>query len=392
MPIEARRAYLKAISERYKKASRREKNLILNEFCEVCEYNRKYAILILNGDHLSRERKCKPGRPSQYDEAFSACLKEIWEATGRICSKKLRCAIPIWISFFEFSEKNNKLLLKIGSSSIDRVLKPVRAQKGISATKPSLFRHKVPIALIDGYVSEPGHIEADTVVHCGNNLMGDFINTLTMTDLATGWTENRATWGKTGYAIVEAIKDVESSLPFYLKSFSSDNGVEFLNAQLEKYLTEGRKRKVHWARRRPYKKNDAAHVEQKNWTHVRELFGYDRFDNIHLRTQMDDIYKNYWNVLQNFFIPVFKLYSKERVGGKVKKVYDTPQTPYQRLMSGGYIEEMQAYNLKKRMETINPVMLKKELENKLKIFWATAEKHRVRMNYANSSSKPDSNG
>ncbi len=391
MPIEARRQYLIAVIERYKKASRREKNTILNEFCQVCQYNRKYAIFILNAKKANgASGKTKPGRPSKYKEDFAKSLKEIWESTGRICSKKLKVAIPLWINFFDFTEVHRNLLLNIGSSSIDRVLKGYRSQHGLSATRPSLFRHKIPIALIDGYVSEPGHIEADTVAHCGTSLFGDFINTLTMTDLATGWTENRATWGKTGVAIVAAVKDVEESLPFYLKSFSSDNGSEFLNAQLEKYLVE-RKRKVHWARRRPYKKNDAAHVEQKNWTHVRELFGYDRFDNIHLRTQMDDIYKNYWNQLLNFFIPVFKLHSKERIGGKIKKVYDTPQTPYQRLMSGGYIEEIQAYNLKKRIELLNPVHLKKELDIKLKEFWETAEKHRVRMSYLNSQS-PKSNG
>lgn len=383
MPIEARRQYLMAVLERYKKAKRKEKNLILNEFCQVCKYNRKYAIYILNTRSETKPARLKPGRPSKYDESFASCLKEVWESTGRICSKKLKAAMPVWVHFFDFSDAHRNLLLKIGSSSIDRVLKGYRSQRGISATKPSLFRHKIPIALIDGYVSEPGHLEADTVVHCGTNLMGDYVNTLTMTDLATGWTENRATWGKTAFAIVDAVKDVEATLPFYMKSFASDNGVEFLNKEMEKHLTE-RNRKVHWARRRPYKKNDAAHVEQKNWTHVRELFGYDRFDNIHLRNQMDDIYKNYWNPLLNFFIPVFKLYSKERIGGKIKKVYDTPQSPYQRLMSGGYIEEIQAYNLKKKMETLNPVELKKQLDLKLKDFWETAEKHRVRMSFLNS--------
>jgi hypothetical protein len=239
--------------------------------------------------------------------------------------------------------------------------------------------------LIDGYVSEPGHIEADTVAHCGTSLYGDFINTLTLTDLATGWTENRALWGKTGVAVVAAIRDVETTLPFFLKGFASDNGTEFLNSDLEAYLKE-RPRNVMWTRRRPYKKNDAAHVEQKNWTHVRELFGYDRFDNIHLRLMMDDIYKNYWNQLQNFFIPVFKLYSKERIGGKIKKVYDKPQTPYQRLIHGGYLGNDQVINLKRRMENLNPVELKKTLDLKLKDFWETAEKHRVRMSYLSNNS------
>lgn len=382
MPIEARKQYLIAIVERYKKANRKQKSVILTEFCEVCGYNRKYAILILNSEAKDPSSKTKPGRPSKYDEAFAECLKAIWEATGRICSKKLRAAIPIWIGFFDFPEKQHQLLLKIGSSSIDRVLRPYRTQRGLSSTRPSLFRHKVPIALIDGYVSEPGHIEADTVAHCGNSLQGDFINTLTLTDLATGWTENRALWCKTGAAVVTAIKDIETTLPFFMKGFASDNGSEFLNAELERHLTN-QPRKVHWTRRRPYKKNDAAHVEQKNWTHVRELFGYDRFDNIHLRKMMDEIYKYYWNQLQNFFIPVFKLYSKDRIGGKIKKVYDTPQTPYQRLIRGGYLGNDQVVSLKRRMESLNPVQLKETLEIKLREFWETAERHRVRMGYLN---------
>lgn len=384
MPIEARREYLKALLERYKKATRKQKTIILTEFCEVCGYNRKYAILILKKG-LRLDKKSRPGRKLKYDLEFAASLKEVWEFTGRICSKKLVAAVPLWMKFFEFSDRDQKLLLQISSSSIDRVLKPYREERGQSATQPSMFRHRVPIELISGYVSEPGHFEADTVAHCGNSLYGDFINTLTVTDLATGWTENRALWGKTGSAVVAAMKDIELNLPFYIKSFSSDNGSEFLNYEMENYLTN-RKRKIHWARRRPYKKNDAAHVEQKNWTHVRELFGYDRFENIYLRNQMDQIYKDYWNVLQNYFIPVFKLYSKERIGGKVKKVYDQPQTPYQRLITGGYIEEVQAYNLKKKMETLNPVELKKEMEKKLKEFWETAEKHRVRMKYLNNPS------
>ncbi len=182
------------------------------------------------------------------------------------------------------------------------------------------------------------------------------------------------------------MQGIEGVLPFFMKGFASDNGSEFLNQDMESYLTQ-RPRRVHWTRRRPYKKNDAAHVEQKNWTHVRELFGYDRFDNIHLRVQTDNIYKNYWNQMQNFFIPVFKLHSKERVGGKVKKIYDTPQTPYQRLIAGGYLGADQVTSLKKRMALMNPVQLKNELDFKLRELWETAEKHRFRMSYLNPSSK-----
>ena len=174
MPIEARKQYLRAIIERYKKASRREKNIILNEFCEVCKYNRKYAILILNTDPKLTGKKLKPGRPSKYDEAFTVCLKEVWESTGRICSKKLKAAMPLWINFFDFSELNKTLLLNIGSSSIARVLKMHRIQKGISATRPSLFRHKVPIALIDGYVYDlDGRLQTDSVRGLPLNMFGN---------------------------------------------------------------------------------------------------------------------------------------------------------------------------------------------------------------------------
>jgi len=385
MPIEARRQYLIAIIERYKKATRKQKSVILTEFCEVCGYNRKYAIQVLNPGHKRLETKTKPGRKTQYDSSFGLSLREMWEATGRICSKKLKAAIPLWIGFFNFSEDHRLLLLKISSSSIDRVLRGYRRQKGLSATRPSLFRHRVPIELISDYVAEPGHVEADTVAHCGASLYGDFISTLTVTDLASGWTENRALWGKTGVAVVAALKDIEASLPFYMKGFSSDNGTEFLNKEMEEYLTK-RPRRCHWTRRRPYKKNDAAHVEQKNWTHVRELFGYDRFDNIYLKNQMDIIYRENWNQIQNFFIPTFKLKYKERIGGKLKKIYEPPQTPYQRLVRGGYLGGDQIKALKRRIESLNPVELGKELEKRLKEFWETAEKNRVRMSYLNSPS------
>ncbi len=180
MPIEARRQYLIAIEERYKKDHRMQKSTILSEFCQVCGYNRKYAIMILNADPKESAKKEKPGRPSKYNEVFSKCLKSIWEMTGRICSKKLKAAIPIWINFFDFPDEQKQLLLQIGSFSIDRVLKPHRQQRGMSSTKTSLFRHRVPIELVSGYVTEPGHVEADTVAHSGNSLYGDFINTLTL--------------------------------------------------------------------------------------------------------------------------------------------------------------------------------------------------------------------
>jgi len=377
MPIEARKLYLKAIIERYKNATRKQKSVILTEFCQVCGYNRKYAISILKSPLALEKRQRRPGRKPIYNEVFAKTLVEVWELTGRICSKKLKAAIPVWLKFLNLTDPMSKLMLKVSSTTIDRLLRPFRTPRGLSSTKPSMFRHRIPIALISGYVTDPGHLEADTVAHCGSSLFGDFVNTLTVTDLATGWTENRATWGKSAPAIVAALKHIESELPFHIKSFASDNGSEFLNAQMQRYLTE-REKKVHWTRRRPYKKNDAAHVEQKNWTHVRELFGYDRFENIFLRQKMDEIYFEFWNPLQNFFIPVFKLYSKERVGGRIKKIYDEPQSPYQRLLKSGHLTKYQEVQIKTKFSALNPVELRKKLDQKLKEFWEIAEKSRVR--------------
>src|SRR5581483_5888597 len=161
----------------------------------------------------------------------------------------------------------------------------------------------------DHDVNEPGFVEADTVAHCGTSMAGHFANTLTMTDILSQWTVNRAVWRKEGITVMNAIEKVEKGLPFKLKGFASDNGNEFLNNDLATYFENRKKGKVEFVRRRPYKKNDNAHVEQKNWTHVRELVGYDRLDRAYQVDQLNEIYA-IWNKLWNFYIPVMRLESK----------------------------------------------------------------------------------
>ena len=379
MPIEARRMYLVAIRERYKKANRREKKLILDEFCQVCGYNRKHAISIINHPHL-KSAFVKPGPKKKYDETLGHHLHALWLAMDHICSKKMKYALPQWLKFYPLADEETKrLLCLISPSTIDRILKPYRKKRGLSATRSVKFKNKIPIELIYGYVTEPGHVEADTVAHCGDSLGGEFVSTLTVTDLATGWTENRAIFGKTGAAIVHVMRDIEHSVPFKLKGFASDNGSEFINGDVEKFLKQ-RELPVHWVRRRPYRKNDSAHVEQKNWTHVREIFGYDRFENFNLSVKMSEIYRHHWNPLLNYFIPVFKLHSKDRIGSKIKKVYDQPKTPYQRLLDSGHLSDDQSRSLKEKMQTLNPFELKRTLEEKLSSFWSFADKVKVRDN------------
>lgn len=283
--------------------------------------------------------------------------------------------MPIWLPFYnEADVRMQKLLREISAATIDRHLEKFRetARRGLSSTSPSLLKNKIPIELLDHQIKEPGFIEADTVAHCGPSLAGDFVNTLTMTDIFTGWTENRAMLGKEGRTVMGAIRSIERSLPFAIKGFASDNGNEFLNHDLHNYFTD-RKEKVIFVRRRPYKKNDNAHVEQKNWTHVRELFGYSRFSKkVHIQ-MMNEIYKKLWNPIWNYFTPVMKLVSKERVGGKIIKVHSKAITPYQRLMDSGTLTMEESGRLRNTYEVLNPFDLKKELEKQLKWFFRITE-------------------
>ena len=369
MPIEFRRAYLEEIRFRYRNSTKKGKGIILDEFCAVCGLTRKHSIKILNGTLNPRIKK--PGPKSKYQrEDVIIALRDLWQLMNQMCSKKMVVAFIDWLPFHDCSDEVKKLLLQMSASTIDRLLKPHRnpLRKGLSSTRPSLIKNRIPLKLLEGEITTPGFLEGDTVAHCGNSLAGEFANSLTLTDLLSGWTENRAVWTKTSENIVSQLKDVEERIPFTIIGLATDNGTEFLNENMLNYL-RNRPVQVNLVRRRPYKKNDNAHVEQKNWTHVRQLFGYDRIDDPRFIPLMNEIYKAYWNPLLNYFTPVLKLKSKERIGGRVKKVYDEPKSPYKRLLESSYVPEVQKSKLKDTFCTKNPIYLKKELEKKLKEFF-----------------------
>jgi hypothetical protein len=368
-----RQAYLKAIRARYRRASKKAKAGILDEFCAVCGYHRKYAIRLLSQRCITRQRR-RPGRKPIYPspELLSA-LKRLWFACDQMCSKKLKAAIPLWLPFYEVTyeplttETQNKLR-SISAATIDRLLSPVRlkhGRKGLGGTKPgSLLKNQIPIRTHHWDVSQPGFMEADTVAHCGNSLAGDFVWSLTMTDIHTTWTENRATWNKGAQGVLAQIQAIEANLPFTLQGFDCDNGSEFLNYHLVRYFTEHPK-VVSFTRSRPYKKNDNSHVEQKNWSHVRQLFGYDRFDDPLLPPLMNDLYTNEWSLYQNHFCPSMKLLEKQRINSKYRKKYDAPQTPYQRVMASAQVTSKAKEHLKTVHQSLNPFILKQDIEKKL---------------------------
>ncbi len=369
----SRREYRATIQQRYCEASKKEKGLILQEFCAVCGYHRKHAIRLLNR-RRKRPRGCPGRRPVYHSSELLIALKRIWLVTDQICSKRLVAAIPLWLPFYEkayekLSDEVRNQLLSISAATIDRLLAPTRAKtrpRGLGTTKPgSLLRNQIPIRTHNWDISQPGFVEADTVAHCGNSLVGDFIWSLTLTDIHSGWTECRATWNNGAIGIVKQIKNIEVGLPFELKGFDCDNGSEFLNHHLIRYFTEHKPR-VKFTRSRPYKKNDNAHVEQKNWSYVRQLLGYDRLDNPKLVELINCLYTNQWSLLQNHFCPTLKLLQKKRINSKYYKKYETPRTPYQRIIDSPNVLTKNKKALKKLHQTLDPFKLKRQINQQLK--------------------------
>ncbi len=376
MSPRSKKEYLESIFLRYKRATRKEKTSILDEFCSNCGYHRKYAIRVLRKlKRFRRPQLKRRGRKPVYDtKSILKPLKRIWLKANLPCSKRLKAILPLWLpgyiqTYGELQEKVKDDLLKISPATIDRLLKPTRVQykkHGRATTKPgTLLRKQIPIKTNQWDETRPGFLEADTVAHCGDSLMGTFTYTIDFVDIATGWTEQRAVWGKGETGVLEQIKDVEKTLPFPLLGFDSDNGSEFLNYHLLRHFTE-RKQPVQFTRSRPYHKDDNSHVEQKNWTHVRQWLGYDRLDHPNTVPLLNKLYTRQWRLFHNFFCPSVKLLNKKRVASKTIKLYDKPKTPYQRIMESTHIPESTKLKLKNQLLTLNPFDLRNAMEKKLK--------------------------
>jgi len=372
MSIAAKTQYLGRIYDRYQRAGKQHKSKILDEFCAVCGYHRKAALRLLNRPRVGAAKR-RPGPKPIYDAAkILGPLKTIWLSSEQPCGKRLKEIIPLWLPHLKkgVSPAVRQQLPALSAATIDRLLAPLRARhprRGLSTTKPgSLLRHQVALRGGPANTTEPGHLEADTVAHCGDTTAGDFIYSLTVTDPASGWTENRATWNKAAAGILAQYQDMEKALPFAVKSFHSDNGSEFLNWSLHHHLRESG---VPFTRSRAYRKNDNAHVEQKNWTHVRQLFGHDRLEHPGLVEFMNDIYRHEWRLLQNYFLPKAKLIEKQKLGSKYRRRYEKPKTPWQRLLESPGVTGPSKVALRAEHAQLNPFHLREELERKLRLFF-----------------------
>lgn len=360
--------YMEAIRPRYLKACRKGKTRILEEFCEVCSYHRKHAIRLLN--HNSEGPKRKPGRPSIYGEAERKVLELIWLGANRPCGKRMQPLLANWLPWYErehgvIDVRTRKHLLSISTRTLDRIMRPVRqrhGQRGKCGTRPgTILKNMIPIKTHHADVNKPGVMEADTVAHCGNTLEGDFAWSLTLTDIFSGWTENRAVWNRGYEGIKQAIQDIEKGLPFLLTGFHSDNGGEFLNHHLIAYLRE-RKEPVTYTRGRPDHKDDNAHVEQKNYTHVRLLLGYQRIEDPSLIPIINRLYAT-WSLFNNVCLPSMKLLEKQKIGSRYVRKYDIPQTPCQRLINSPDIDEAKKTFLTALMCNLNPFHLKRQIDH-----------------------------
>lgn len=372
MSLESKRELLETVRPRYLKASKVEKQKMLDEFSSATGYHRKYAIRVLKNPRQGQKpfnRKSR-GYPVVYRGETVQALEEIWEICGRICSKRLQPFLPEAIKVLErcheieLAPEIKARLLKISSASIDRCLRPLRSKSphGLSTTKPgSLLKKSIAVRTFTPWSEEqPGFMEIDLVAHCGDSTAGQYLNTLTCTDLATGWTDVCGLPHRSQEAVCQAIQLMRQRLPFPLLGIDSDNGSEFINELLYRYCLD---EKITFTRSRPYKKNDQAHVEQKNWSVVRHTVGYDRWETNQQLSLLEDTYADLRPYI-NFFQPSFKLMAKERIGNQTLKRYDTAKTPYQRVLERQDISLPAKARLTNLYIQFNPAELRRRLDRK----------------------------
>ena len=376
MGSKARWEYFRAIYERYRKAERKAKQAMLNEFCSNTGYHRKYAIRLLNGSPPGRQKvPAARARCCRYDTQAVSILAEVWEAAGHPWSVRLKALLPNWMPWirrrYKLSAKIERELLGISARQMDRRLRARKTEHKrhlYGRTKPGLLlKHQIPIKTDSWDVDRAGFTEVDLVSHSGNSADGEFAHTLNVTDIHTTWTESCAVLGKGQTGVKAALDEVQNGLPFRLLGLDSDNGSEFINWHLKAWCDD---QQIQLTRGRPYKKDDNAHVEQKNWTHVRKLLGWDRYDSPRAVEAMNDLYRHELRWWLNLFLPSVKLKKKIRVGSKLRRFYEPPQTPLERVLACAQADPDQVAQLKRLRDRLDPFRLARVIDQKLERIYA----------------------
>jgi hypothetical protein len=371
MSRSSRREYWKRIYPRYQKASGTEKQRILDEFCANCGYHRKHAIRLLNGPPPAAKPPHRGRRRGvTYGPRVISVLRAVWEAADYPWSVRLKALWPEWMPWvrqrFRLPPEGERELLQISARTIDNRLRPYKRRlrrRIYGRTKPgTLLKHHIPLKTDRWEVQVPGFTEVDLVSHSGNSAGGDFCYSLNLTDIHTGWTETRAVLGQSQEGVRQALEEILQALPFALRGIDSDNGSEFINDHLFRYCHS---RAIQFTRGRPYKKDDNAHIEQKNWTHVRRLLGDVRYDTEAAREAINDLYRNELRRFQNLFLPSVKLEKKERVGSRLRRRYQAPRTPFQRVLASPVVDPERVAELRRLRETLDPFQLSATIQAKL---------------------------
>jgi hypothetical protein len=362
---QAIREYLGRMRERYERASRVEKGPLLDEVCEVTGYHRKAVIRRLRRPEPRRRRR-RPGAPLRYSAEVVAALQAIWTAAGYPWSVRLKALLPAWLPWarkrLHVTPPIEEALRRISPRQIDRRLQASKrqiAKRLYGRTKPgTLLKHHIPVQTARWNVTMPGFTEIDLVSHSGSCADGEFVHSLNLTDIHTTWVETRAVMGKGQTRVCAALDMLKGQLPFPLRGIDSDNGSEFINDHVYRYCHN---RRIQFTRGRPYKKDDNAHIEQKNWTHVRKLVGYLRYDSPAALEALNALYADV-RLMQNLWLPSVKLIKKTRVGSRLRRQYDAPQTPFERVRACTEADATKVAALTQIRTTLDPFALAARIE------------------------------
>ncbi len=374
----SRRELVDAIRPRYTLGNRTTKQQVLDEFVATTGYHRKYAIQLLNHPPQRRPAVRRGGR-SKYTGRVRAALEHVWRVANCICGKRLVAVLPQFVAALErhgeleLDAETRGLLFSLSAATADRLLARARAETqphGRSTTKPgTLLKAAIPVRTFAQWDdAQPGFMEVDLVAHCGVTTAGEYLNSLDMIDVKTRWVELAALRNRSQATVTAAIRDCQIRLPYPLLGLDSDNGAEFINNDLKRHCEQEH---ITFTRCRPYKKNDQAYVEQKNWTAVRQVVGYERYEGEPACVALQSLYQPL-RLYLNFFQPVMVLVEKQRLGAKVTKRYDVPKTPYQRVLEAPEIDAGAKERLRRLYDTLNPAELLRQIQRRQAVLWQLA--------------------
>lgn len=363
--------YIPRVKERYQRMTGKEaRGRVLDEFCEISGFERKYAIKVLCGNRRTGKGPGRGGAPTLYGAEVVSKLKDVWQSMEQPCGKRMEGMMPLWVVHWKGLEKEiEQKLLKMSGSSMDRLLRGAKIgprKKPLVPRSDSAIKAQVEIRAECWNTQEVGWTEVDTVAHCGGDMGGNFIWSLTSVEILSGWTEVRCVWNRGQGATFRGLQEIEKAQPFTLRGIDSDGGGEFLNHHLYDYL---KGRKIKQTRSRPYRKNDQAHVEQKNYTHVRQLLGYERLEQSELLAPINELLAE-WSLWKNLYCTTMEQVSSTRKGSQQKRQHvKRTQTPAQRLQASGKLSAEQEQRIQKLLKVNNPFTMKQQIEAKLKAIW-----------------------